>query len=134
VNVDNGDIDVHTDSTHYTITLCEVSPFDVLSYPYSTPSSCYDSKGWNAQNYMDFDELTSTTGANTIDANEIAYKVRLDERVVPVDLPNSDSTITIKHWIEVAFCFLMFLSFFFLPLSIFGFFSQHALSQFLFCF
>lgn len=103
VNADNGDITVQTSPTHYTINLCNTLAFEVLTFPYSTPSSCYDSKGWNAHNYMDFGELTETSSSSTndIDPNEIAWKVRLDERAIPVDLPNSNSQITIQEDIEI---------------------------------
>jgi len=99
VNRENGDV-TGTD-LEYTVLLCEV---DSAVFPYNGElDDCFDDefKGWNALNYLDFQESVNNVGANQIDLNEIGFSLRLDERVIPVDLPNDAAVITIDVESEV---------------------------------
>lgn len=89
------------DAIEYEMVLCEVPQ---LPYPYNTSEaeSCFDADniGHFAALYLDFADIASTSN-NTIDSNEIGIKIRLDERAIPVDLPNHPVSITLSQWIEV---------------------------------
>jgi len=101
VNAENGDVTFPTpsDNKNYVIMLCTANRMD---YPYlGNHTDCFSQKGWNAADYLAFTKITSTNGSNTIDANEIAFSLRLDERVMPVDVPNSPITITISVDVEI---------------------------------
>jgi hypothetical protein len=85
----------------YTVNLCTATE---ATYPYDTVvDDCFDEdrKGWNAINYLDFNEALNNLGPNTIDMNEIGFSLRLDERVIPVDLPNDEAVVTISVDSEV---------------------------------
>jgi hypothetical protein len=85
----------------YTVNLCTATE---AVYPYDTVvDDCFDEdrKGWNAINYLDFNEALNNLGSNTIDMNEIGFSLRLDERVIPVDLPNDQAVVTISVDSEV---------------------------------
>jgi len=85
----------------YTVNLCTATE---AVYPYDTVvDDCFDEdrKGWNAINYLDFQESINNVGENTIDMNEIGFSIRLDERVIPVDLPNDQAVVTISVDSEV---------------------------------
>jgi len=89
-----------TTATDYTVSLCTVAP---LTFPYTgTNTDCLTTgnMGWNAVNTLAFESVTET-GNNTVDANEVAFSLRLDERVIPVDHPNSPSIITISMDVEI---------------------------------
>jgi len=101
VNADNGDVVFPTpsDSKHYTIMLCEVNR---MNFPYlGNHTDCFTQRGWNAINYLEFKNWTHTNGTNPIDDNEIAFSFRLDERVMPVDVPNSPIEITVSVDVEI---------------------------------
>lgn len=91
----------------YTILLCSATPAVFPYGPDDFVDDCFDTanKGWNALNYLDFQQdihnLGLGAGGNTIDPNEIGFKLRLDERVIPVDLPNDAAVITIDVESEV---------------------------------
>lgn len=97
---DNGDVEGGT--LDYEVTLCTATQ---QTYDYTDPfqDDCFDTAniGWNAQNYLDFAEHVNNVGTNTIDANEIGFQMRLDERVIPVDIPNDQAIITIMVDSEV---------------------------------
>lgn len=95
------DDDVTGTDLEYTVNLCTATP---AVFPYDTVvDDCFDesNKGWNAINYLDFQESINNVGANTIDLNEIGFSIRLDERVIPVDLPNDQAVVTISVDSEV---------------------------------
>jgi hypothetical protein len=105
LDISHGDVEItkqDADSIEYTITLCEVDP---LNFPYNTTSDplCFDSEniGYYATTFLDFEEIVSTSTNNTIDDNEIGFQMRLDERAIPVDVPNHPVTVTLSEWIEV---------------------------------
>jgi len=84
------------DKSQYEIVLCEASvkidAGQVLEG--DKPDDCFDEQAQNAyelgQLYLDFDKVMKSSGtANTIDENEIAFKIRLDERLMPVG-PETD--------------------------------------------
>ena len=52
---------------------------------------------------MAFTHYNETTSSGAIKPNEIGFSFRLDERVIPVDLPNSENgaSIQIDVWAEV---------------------------------
>jgi len=93
---------VYTDELNYAVTLCEVSAF---TFPYmdalDSTNDCFSNLGHNAQTYMNFGEYNATTSSDAIQAAEIGFGFRLDERVIPVDLPNSNALITIDVWAEI---------------------------------
>jgi len=93
--------DVSGTDLEYTVNLCTATE---AVYPYDTVvDDCFDEdrKGWNAINYLDFQESINNVGENTIDMNEIGFSIRLDERVIPVDLPNDEAVVTISVDSEV---------------------------------
>lgn len=99
VNRENGDVS-GTD-LEYTVNLCTATP---AVYPYdNVVDDCFDPAniGWNGENYLDFQESINNVGSNTIDLNEIGFSIRLDERVIPVDLPNDEAVVTISVDSEV---------------------------------
>lgn len=99
--VRDNDDDVTGTDLEYTVNLCTATP---AVYPYSSVTDdCFDesNKGWNAINYLDFTESINNVGSNTIDLNEIGFSIRLDERVIPVDLPNDQAVVTISVDSEV---------------------------------
>merc|ERR1712198_330733 len=62
---------------------------------------CFTAESTLAHEYFDFDKVMRTKSnedSNTIDENEIAFKMRMDERVIPVGprTDNSHVTITIE--------------------------------------
>merc|ERR1712198_92715 len=62
---------------------------------------CFTAESTLAHEYFDFDKVMRTKSnedGNTIDENEIAFKMRMDERVIPVGprTDNSHVTITIE--------------------------------------
>ena len=57
---------------------------------------------------MNFREYNATTSSDAIQPAEIGFGFRLDERVIPVDLPNSNALITIDVWAEVNHCLIHF--------------------------
>merc|ERR1719163_2122140 len=88
VNRDNGDVTGPT--LAYNVQLCTATPttYNDPTYPYTTiADDCFSNRGWNAINYLDFNQAPNNGGTNPIDANEIGFKFRLDERVIPVDIP-----------------------------------------------
>merc|ERR1711953_308689 len=95
------DDDVTGTDLEYTVNLCTATP---AVYPYNNVvDDCFDeaNKGWNAINYLDFQSSPNNIGDNTIDLNEIGFSLRLDERVIPVDLPNDQAVVTISVDSEV---------------------------------
>lgn len=97
INRDNGD--VTGSDLEYTVKLCDATPAE---FPYNTVAdSCWDRKGWNAVEYLDFQRNIISSGENTVDLNEIAFSIRLDERVIPVDIPNDQAQITVSVDSEV---------------------------------
>lgn len=108
VNSDNGDItfpDV-ANTKNYVINLCSVPRlnFPYESIPNGVQGDCFKSLGWNAANLLDFKNWTATNGThtlNTIDTNEIAFSLRLDERVIPVDVANTNTQIIISMSLEI---------------------------------
>jgi len=95
------DDDVTGTDLEYTVNLCTATP---AVYPYdNVVDDCFDeaNKGWNAINYLDFQHSPNNIGDNTIDLNEIGFSIRLDERVIPVDLPNDQAVVTISVDSEV---------------------------------
>jgi len=64
---------------------------------YANPDDAADTNvGSTANDYLDFDKVifSSSTGEaneNTIDENEVAFKMRLDERIIPV-VPETDGS------------------------------------------
>lgn len=88
-------------TTVYTIVLCDV---DAATFPFTTDlDNCFDRQnyGWNALDYMAFTRWNETSLTNSIDQNEIAFSIRLDERSIPVDVPNSPVDLTLKVDAEV---------------------------------
>jgi len=88
-------------STVYKIVLCDVP---AATFPFTSAlDNCFDrsSYGWNALDYLAFTRWNETAGANSIDTNEIAFSIRLDERTIPVDIPNSPVDLTLKVDAEV---------------------------------
>lgn len=100
VNADNGDVTFPTaDTKNYVIMLCTANR---MNYPYTgNHTDCFTQMGWNAVDFLAFTKRTSTNGTNSIDDNEIAFSLRLDERVMPVDVPNSPISITIRVDVEI---------------------------------
>merc|ERR1719483_434023 len=103
--VDQTSTDVTLNSElNYEVVLCDVP---ALSYPYldtlDDSNNCFKNLGYNAEQYMDFMEYNETSSSGAIQANEIGFSFRLDERVIPVDLPNSENgaSIDIDIWAEV---------------------------------
>jgi len=97
--VERSNNDVTGDTLNYVVQLCTATP---AVYPYtSVADDCFSNLGWNAANYLDFAEHENNVGSNTIDANEIGFQLRLDERVIPVDLPNDQAVITLMVDSEV---------------------------------
>lgn len=96
----NGDVTGTT--LDYEVTLCTATP-QTYDYTDDFVDDCFDTAniGWNAQTYLDFAESINNVGPNTIDANEIGFQMRLDERVIPVDIPNDQAIITIMVDSEV---------------------------------
>eukprot|EP00494_Astrolonche_serrata_P002068 UN02074 len=103
VDRSHGDVDppnAGANDLAYTVLLCEATP---VVYPYTTViDNCFDdaNQGWNAKTYLAFTEHAHATN-NAIDMNEIAFSLRLDERVIPVDVPNNQAQITIMVESEV---------------------------------
>merc|ERR1719204_1231810 len=87
--------------------MCEVAYIDP-AVPIMTgvkPADCFTAETKIAHDFFDFDKVMSSKvpadpllAQNFIDENEIAFKMRLDERVVPVGplTDNSHVTITIE--------------------------------------
>lgn len=85
----------------YTIVLCDVP---AATFPFTSAlDNCFDrvNYGWNANDYMAFTRWNETSLTNSIDENEIAFSIRLDERSIPVDVPNSPVDLTLKVDAEV---------------------------------
>jgi len=60
---------------------------------YADPDNASDTfVGSTANDYLDFDKvIVSSSTENTIDENEVAFKMRLDERIIPV-VPETDNS------------------------------------------
>merc|ERR1719373_1442316 len=92
-----------SDFNHWTMIMCEVAYIDP-EVPIMTgvkPDDCFTAESTLAHEYFDFDKVMRTKSnedGNTIDENEIAFKMRMDERVIPVGprTDNSHVTITIE--------------------------------------
>jgi len=85
--------------------MCEVAYIDP-AVPIMTgvkPADCFTAESQIAHDFFDFDKvMSSSVGAtNTIDENEIAFKMRLDERVLPVGPLTDNSHITVTVESEV---------------------------------
>lgn len=91
-----------TDRATYNIILCEVGYITAdTPQPWHTKADdCFLSTAVTglADDYFDFDKVMLSKGTNTIDENEIAFKMRLDERIIPVgpDTDNSHITLTVE--------------------------------------
>lgn len=75
------------------------------SYTIDDSLHAADSRGKIAMEYFDFNKVnvgkSAEGAANTIDENEIAFKLRLDERIVPVGPKTDDSHIKMTVESEV---------------------------------
>lgn len=92
------------EKAEYNIVLCEVPyiPADVIQDTTEKPDDCFTKKKDIAIDYLDFNKvMESSSKLNTIDENEIAFKFRLDERVVPVSPPLDMSYLTCTIQAEV---------------------------------
>ena len=93
VVIDNSaaDVTMHTD-VHYTINLCSAT---ALTFPYSSiPDSCLQNLVGNAA----IMELQSVPSA---EQTKVAFTLRLDERVIPVDYANQWANITFALEVEI---------------------------------
>jgi len=85
----------------YELLLCTaantVYPYD----SYTAPENCFNNMYWHASNQLDFAQVDNNLGDNTIELNEIGFTFRLDERVIPVDIPNDEAKVTITVDSEV---------------------------------
>merc|ERR1719350_645435 len=93
------------DSAHWRMIECEVA-YIAPAVPIMTgvkPADCFTAESQIAHDFFDFDKvMSSSVGAtNTIDENEIAFKMRLDERVLPVGPLTDNSHITVTVESEV---------------------------------
>lgn len=105
------------DAAVYNIVLCEAGPItaSVIQFSASKPKDCFNDPATGmgiqpniAAAYFDFNKVNynpsiSSSGslsgsANTIDENEVAFKLRLDERIIPVG-PKTDNS-HVKFTIE----------------------------------
>merc|ERR1719334_821494 len=90
------------DASKYQILLCEVPEVNA-QYIQDTlvkPALCFTNKKKIAVDYLDFTQVVRTQqpSTNSIEENEVAFNMRMDERILPVG-PNSDNsfvTITIE--------------------------------------
>jgi len=94
----------HTDRASYRIILCEVLYItaDVALGTLLKADDCFEAQTDLANDYLDFDKVDIGSGvANTIDENEVAFKMRHDERIIPVGPKTDDSHITVTLEAEV---------------------------------
>jgi len=97
-------------SAHWRMIMCEVAYIDP-AVPIMTgvkPADCFTAETDIAHNFFDFDKVMSSkvpadplVAQNFIDENEIAFKMRLDERVIPVGPLTDNSHITVTVESEV---------------------------------
>jgi len=89
------------DKISYNIILCQV-PYITADYPQRSnvkATDCFTAITDTARLYFDFNPVTPWEfEGNTVDENEVVFKVRLDERVVPVG-PKTDESF-VKMTIE----------------------------------
>jgi len=97
INNDHNDVAglEEPNSLTYTVTLCEATKY---TFPYNNPpdqSNCFprDSNKYNS-GLMAFEKVEAINGVNVPD-NQIAWFMRLDERVIPIDAANSAVKLTI---------------------------------------
>merc|ERR1719510_2117584 len=89
-------------SATWTMIQCEVAYIDP-AVPIGSgvkPADCFTAITQIATDFMDFSKITmSLAGSvNTIDENEVAFSMRMDERVIPIspDTDNSYVTVTLE--------------------------------------
>lgn len=105
------------DANHiqYEINLCEHDDINAHEIQDTTdkPADCFaepygdgdERRGSISREYLDFNKVNvgghASGSGNTIDENEIAFKLRLDERIVPVGPYTDDSHVGVKVEAEV---------------------------------
>lgn len=95
VDTDGTDVTWTNYPLAYSVNLCSADPFNPLTD--TTTTSCYDDTANNvATTYMDFAALTTDC-----EANEVCFKYRLDDRVIPTDLLNTPVSIDMTLLVEV---------------------------------
>merc|ERR1719195_2445066 len=78
------------DAAKYNIVLCEVDPTPAANIVWDDGqlTNCFNENGAQsdiALEYLDFDQVLIAKGdSNTIDENEIGFKMRMDERIIPL--------------------------------------------------
>jgi len=88
-------------SATWKMILCEVAYIDP-AVPIMTgvkPADCFSAPSDLAVDFMDFEQIkVSMSTTNTIEENEVAFRMRMDERVFPIgpDTDNSYVTVTVE--------------------------------------
>merc|ERR1719222_1556712 len=89
-------------SAKYQILLCQVDEVNAqyIEDTLQKPALCFTQKKKIAVDYLDFTQVVRTQkpSTNDIEENEVAFNMRMDERILPVG-PNSDNsfiTVTIE--------------------------------------
>jgi hypothetical protein len=83
--------------------MCEAAAYDPITDANNDLPDCFDSAnmGTTAETLLAMRAIAISSGTNTVDADEIAFGIRLDERVIPVDIPNSPADLTLRMDVEV---------------------------------
>jgi len=89
----------------YNILLCEAVAEDPakIQWGVAKPTYCFADIKDTATNYLDFEQvIRSLDGAeNEIKENEVAFKMRMDERILPIKPANDESFVTVTLQSEI---------------------------------
>jgi len=98
-DISGSDITVTTGSGStavYQIVLCEVDPIDAeyIQFSKDKPVDCFTAQNAIANDFLDFTKMirSSTGSSNTIDENEVAFQMRMDERIIPLKPKATDGS------------------------------------------
>jgi len=100
-------VEAEGDGSHskYNIVLCEVAPHDPSTIRFSDikPDVCFTQTKSIARDFLDFNIVMRAREGftNTIDENEVAFAMRMDERILPVYPSSDDSFATVTIQAEV---------------------------------
>jgi len=98
-DISGSDITVTTGSGStavYQIVLCEVDGIDAeyIQFSKDKPLDCFTAQNTIANDFLDFTKMirSATGSSNTIDENEVAFQMRMDERIIPLKPKATDGS------------------------------------------
>jgi len=100
------------DAAVYQIELCSVATLPANEITFARASlfdandvlkDCFTEKNGIATDFLDFNKVMSSlqNSANTIDENEVAFKLRMDERIIPLKKATDNSFVKLTIQAEV---------------------------------